>query len=201
MIATGRLVIMVNKIAELDLQVVLSEEVSSPMSKSNNAVELGADITDHTVVEPVKISISGVISSWQDGQYVSSRMSDVYNQIITYRNQRTPLTIDTGVSIHDNMFITNVDRSRTNLTSQGFSFSIDFEEFFFAQLEEVQLIQSNKRPASIGTSSGSQPRNSKNTKGEEPQKGGKGSSSGKTGGTKEPSDQDKTSVLYDIINT
>ena len=52
-----------NYIGDIQLDIIIEEGASSSARVTKNPVENGADINDHIIIEPMKFTISGVVSN------------------------------------------------------------------------------------------------------------------------------------------
>jgi len=51
-----------NFIAEIELDVIVSESVQTSSTITSNTVENGADVNDHIIINPMSFSMTGIVS-------------------------------------------------------------------------------------------------------------------------------------------
>lgn len=129
----------------------VSEEHVATCEITKNPVEDGAKITDHVQIEPVKLTIEGVITDTPLGFAVigniqnlvrtvetmfgkSSRSIDAYNQLMKLRNDRQPFKVVTGLRQYSNMILTELSVVRTKDTGNSINFK--------AVMEEIRIVKS-----------------------------------------------------------
>jgi hypothetical protein len=147
-------------IGDIQLDAVISESHVNEVSLTNNPVELGADITDHAVVQPKKLNIVAQVSDTPMGlaafgQIVDSvtglfgtsttenitRSKAAYKAIVQLQKDREPVEIQTKLEFHDDMIITNVSVQQDKDTSRIVRMSIDLQQVIITESEVVQLTE------------------------------------------------------------
>jgi hypothetical protein len=147
-------------IGGIQLDAVISEAHTNKVSLTSNPVELGAEITDHAVVQPKKLNIVAQVSDTPIGlaafgQIVDSvtglfgtsttenitRSNAAYNALIQLQEDREPVEIQTKLEFHDDMIITNVSVQQDKNTSRIVRMSIDLQQLIITESEIVQLTE------------------------------------------------------------
>jgi len=102
-------------------------------------VESGYDISDHTVNQPFILNINGIVEPIND----SSNILDTYNKLIQLMNDKTPVTVITGLKVYDSMSIINFEVSRNPTNGQSLVFIMQLQEIRIArsQFTEIPLSQ------------------------------------------------------------
>jgi len=145
-------------IGGIELDAVLSESHNSTILLTKNPVELGTQITDHSIIEPKKINIIAEVSDTPLGLAAFGQIVDVitglfgtstvesitrsnaaYGAMILLQEAREPLEIQTKLKLYQDMIITNISTTQDKDTSRIVSMSIDLEEILIVQSELVQL--------------------------------------------------------------
>ena len=145
-------------IGGIKLDAVVSEAHTTSVTKTKNPVELGADITDHAIIEGDKITIIAQVTDTPLGsQAVTELISSVsglfgsstsenltrsisaYNAMVELQKLREPLEIQTKLKLYNNMLITNISEVQDKDTSRIVNMIIDLEEVIITESEIVQL--------------------------------------------------------------
>ena len=145
-------------IGGIELDAVISESHTSEVRVTRNPIELGADITDHSVVEPKRIQIIAQVSDTPlgvaaigqiidniTGLFGSSTSENVtrsnaaYNAMIQLQESREPVDIQTKLKLYRNMIITNVSVTQDKDTSRIVLMNISAEEVRIVQTKIVKL--------------------------------------------------------------
>jgi len=145
-------------IGGIQLDNVILEDHTGSVRLTKNPVEAGADITDHAIVEPDIISISGVVTDTPLGtaalgQIISTvtdlfgtsnnsnltRSQQAFNAFKELKNRAEPLEIDTKLQTYSNMIITSLRTSQDKNTSRSLFIDITLEEVILTESETIAL--------------------------------------------------------------
>jgi len=145
-------------IGGIQLDAVISESHVNEVSLTNNPVELGAEITDHAVVQPKRLNIVAQVSDTPMGLAAFGQIVDLvtglfgtsttdnitrsnaaYNAIVQLQEAREPIELQTKLKLYTNMIITNVSVQQDKNTSRIVRMSIDVQQVIITQSEIVQL--------------------------------------------------------------
>lgn len=92
-------------------------------------VETGASISDYIFNEPITLSIQGFVSNHPlDGGEQPGRSALVFNDLLSIRNSRAPITIITGLKQYDNMALTSLSVPKNSKIGEALQFTADFVE-------------------------------------------------------------------------
>jgi len=130
---------------------VLSEIHNTQIRLTKNPVEVGADITDNAIIEPVKLNIIATVTDSPLGAAALGRIVDLvtglfgtstsqnltrsnaaYNALIQLQNEREPISVQTKLKLYENMIITNVNCPQDKDSSRIVE--------MFISLEEIRLV-------------------------------------------------------------
>jgi len=147
-------------IGGIQLDAVISEAHTNEVSLTSNPVELGAEITDHAVVQPKRLNIVAQVSDTPMGLAALGQIVDLvtglfgsstsenitrsnaaYNAIIQLQEEREPIEIQTKLKLYTNMIITNVSVQQDKNTSRIVRMSIDLQQVIITKSEIVQLTE------------------------------------------------------------
>ncbi len=145
-------------IGGIELDAVLSETHNNEVRLTTNPVELGADITDHAIIEPKRITIVaevtdsplGVAAFGQIVDLVTglfgtattkniTRSNAAYNAMVQLMEQREPIEVQTKLRLYENMVITNLDTTQDGNSSRVASMIINLKEVLITESEIIQL--------------------------------------------------------------
>lgn len=149
------------EIGGVQIDNVTLERLTNSVRPTNNPVELGVEITDHAIIEPIQYSLNGVVSDTPLGLAALGEIVDnvtglfgdstgegltrsqaAYALLVQLMNQREPLIVQTGLVLLQGMLITNIDTSRDKDTSGALFFSMFLKEII------IQDTQFFERPES-----------------------------------------------------
>jgi len=165
-------------IGGIQLDAVISESHTNEVSLTSNPVELGAEITDHAVVQPKRLNIVAQVSDTPMGLAAFGQIVDLvtglfgtsttdnitrsnaaYNAIVQLQEAREPIELQTKLKRYPDMIITNVSVQQDKNTSRIVRMSIDVQQVIITQSEIVQLTEEQLQAGSA-TEQGSPPEKS-----------------------------------------
>lgn len=82
-------------IGPVPVDVVLSEGHESHVTLTKNPIEAGADVTDHAVVEPKRLTL----------EFADAGGAGTFQALKVFQESRVPFTIVTGLNVYSNMLI------------------------------------------------------------------------------------------------
>lgn len=142
----------------IQLDAVMTETHTNQIRLTKNPVELGADITDHAIIEPKRINIVAQVSDnplgvAALGQIVDlvtglfgtatsqniTRSNAAYNAMVQLMELREPIEVQTKLKIYSNMVITNITTTQDKNSSRVALMNISLEEVLISESQIVQL--------------------------------------------------------------
>ena len=145
-------------IGGIQLDAVITETHNNQVRLTKNPVELGADITDHAIVEPKKINILAQVSDTPlglaalgqivdtvSGLFGSStsqnitRSNAAYNAMVQLMELREPIEVQTKLKLYSNMVITNITTTQDKNSSRVALMNITLEEVLISESKLVKL--------------------------------------------------------------
>lgn len=142
----------------IQLDAVLSETHTNEVRLTKNPIELGADITDHAIVEPKKINIIAQVSDTPLGvaalgQIVDSvtglfgtstsdnitRSNVAYNALVQLMENREPIEVQTKLKLYSNMLITSISTKQDKDSSRAVLLVINLDEALITESQIVKL--------------------------------------------------------------
>lgn len=97
-------------------------------------VESGSDVTDHVRLLPITVTLDCVVSDTPIGSLATRRggfslpSDDAYAHLVSLRNAREPVTIETSLAVFENMVCTAVSIPRAAENGDSLRFSATFTQ-------------------------------------------------------------------------
>lgn len=145
-------------IGGIELDAVISETHSNQVRLTKNPVELGADITDHAIIEPKKINIVAQVSDTPLGTAAFGQIVDLvtglfgtsttnnitrsnaaYNAMVQLMEEREPIEVQTKLKLYQDMVITSLSVTQDKNTSRIVLMNISLEEVLITESQIVKL--------------------------------------------------------------
>lgn len=157
-------------LGEVVLDVVDSESPTHSSQTTDKPVERGQDITDHVIIQPIKLTISGVV--------VGEEAPKKLEQLRDYRDNAELLTY-VGRNLIHGVVIENLQTSHTAKVGDGFTFNITLKQI---RISESQMVQVTIPPPAAAAQT-----NGVNNKGTQ------------QAGSQEADDGKKSSTLFKLV--
>lgn len=125
---------------------VTGENAQMSSKVTSNPIEDGGQITDHAVLDPIKFSISGTVSS--SVQYATLEAMWRNRDLLSYR----------GAEAYDNLLITSLQRTRSGENLGGYGFSISFQQITVTSAAFVDIKAPTMSQQDNGATAASTPR-------------------------------------------
>jgi hypothetical protein len=145
-------------IGGIELDAILSETHNNQVRLTKNPVELGADITDHAVIEPKRLSITAQVSDTPLGTAAFGQIVDLvtglfgtsttknitrsnaaYNAMVQLMEEREPIEVQTKLKLYQDMVITSLSVTQDKNTSRIVLMNISLEEVLITESQIVKL--------------------------------------------------------------
>lgn len=145
-------------IGDIQLDAVISEAHSNTVEVTDNPVELGANISDHAIILPKKITITADVSDTPlgfaavnqiidnvSGLFGSStspnitRSTAAYSALVQLMEELEPIEIQTKLVLYKNMIITNIDTRQDKDSSRIVSLVISAREVLITESQVIKL--------------------------------------------------------------
>lgn len=149
----------------IELDGVITESHSNVVAITKQPIELGADITDHSTIEPKVLNIEGVVTDTPLGVQAFNQIIDTvtglfgsatvdnqtrsvaaYNALLQLQEQREPISVQTRLRLYENMIITSIDTVQDKDTSKIALMKIRLEEIIIAQTDVIPVPQDVLEP-------------------------------------------------------
>lgn len=152
--------------SEIRIDTVLSEIHNSSLSLTKFAVEQGADMSDHYVVNPIIFNLVGVISDISSNEFIDFALTGLakkavdsvigllgdgadteesgtksqlaWKQLKALQQSGEFITYNSNLEVYENMLITNLSVKQNSETSRAITFDMTLEQVLIADLEIVK---------------------------------------------------------------
>ena len=155
-------------IAGIQLDATLSESHTNTVRMTKNPIELGADVTDHVIIEPKRVSITAQVSDTPLGTAAFAQIVDnvsglfgssteenvtrsiaAYNSLIAIQEIAEPIEVQTKLKLYTNMIIVGISTVQDKDSSRIVLMVITLEEALITASEIVQLSSEQLQLGSI----------------------------------------------------
>lgn len=124
---------------------------------TDHPVEVGANISDHTRPLPAELRMSGVVSDMPLGEkYQPGRAREVYQELETFRDNGTMLTVLTKTKTYTNMVILSVASDADKNTDAAISFNLELKNVRIVNSQTVTLAKTTVTKAKPTVEGGKQ---------------------------------------------
>ena len=143
-----------NKLATVELDIVVSEGVTTSSTITENPVEQGADVTDHIITNAMTFSMTGMVSDTPVkflGGKLGGNANDVlglerpttkaWDALLELQATKEPFTLITGLKEYDNVFIESLTTIQDKDTSQILNFTANMKEIIMVGTQEITDVQ------------------------------------------------------------
>ena len=151
-----------NFIAEIELDVIVSESVQTSSTITSNTVENGADVNDHIIINPMSFSMTGVVSDTKvqilgglntldSFTRQTSPSQDAWEELLELQANRIPFTLITNLKAYDNVVLENLSVLQDKDSSNSLNFTANLKEIIFVGNEVLTADQFNSQDVSDQT--------------------------------------------------
>jgi hypothetical protein len=150
------------KIAQVEVDVSLSEDHVSTCEVTENPVEIGADVTDHVQEKPDTLTIEGLVSDTpirllgNTFGVSDNRARKTYDILREIKSAKKPITVVTGLRQYTNMILRSLTVPRNAETGQALKFTAEFVEVRLVESETIAVelaAKKNQETKSLGKQS------------------------------------------------
>jgi hypothetical protein len=156
----SQLVMVKTNIAGFFFDAVLREEHVSSLKITSHPVQTGANITDHSYVEPavltMKIAMSDAMDDLHDGQFIRytpkdadkpsySKSVSAYRVLLDMQESRVPISVHTRLKTYTNMLIENITAPDDAKTLHGLKCTITLREIFVVNVTKTKNVREDMK--------------------------------------------------------
>lgn len=139
----------------IPLQVVIREKHISNLAVTRHAIETGAEITDHSYIEPKKLILEGA----------SGAAAAAYNALVQLQKTRQPFSLVTGLYVYNNMLIEGIEAERDSQHGRILNCRVELTEILLVSVQHTRAqsgVGSNRaadsgKPGGAGSTNASAP--------------------------------------------
>ncbi len=165
-------------IGGITMDAVISETITNTLRITKNPVELGADITDHAIIEPKQYTLDAVITDSpllgvnsidNVGQSISSsgffgsssedsrtRSQAAFDALVALQESRQPIEVQTGLTFYRDMLISDITITQDKDSSRAIFFNAKLTQVILTSTEEINFPQ-DQLEAPVTQQQGSSP--------------------------------------------
>ncbi len=144
------------KIDTIKVQVIIGENTTDTLRITNQPVQVGAAIADHSYKEPTSLSMTahfkdnGLISGLLN-TFNGSGLSKIYQDLLDLQSKRSPFTVITPKRIYNSMLMTSLSQITDKATENILSVSMTFQQVILVNVSTVTIDRGSlKNPGSNG---------------------------------------------------
>jgi len=134
----------------LEMDVILSETPNYSATPTKSQVESGADITDHIALDPVSLTIEGIVSNTPvgldkilTGQQFKNRSEAAHQFLLNLRNSREPFDFVGSLGVYENMVITKYSPVRDSKNGKALVFTATLDAITIVETSMVASTNSS----------------------------------------------------------
>lgn len=131
------------QIANIEVDVCVSESHETDCDITENPVESGAYISDHVQLKPARLTIEGLVSDTPISLFGLSQIGNdnrarkVYDQLLEIQYTAEPIDIITGLTQYSNMVLKTLTVPRNSETGKTLRFNAVFQEIIIIESSEI----------------------------------------------------------------
>jgi hypothetical protein len=149
----GPIVIRSRSIGDFVADVTVREDHEDELVVTENPVEQGADITDHSFKAPARLTVDvGYSNSSIQSQGDPNYVQNIYAQFLDLQASREPFEVITGKRQYSNMLITLLHTVTDEATENALLLTVRMKEVILVDTQTVSVppSQNMTNPASTG---------------------------------------------------
>lgn len=136
----GSIIVRARNIAGLVADVTIREIHDDELIVTENPVEQGAAVTDHSFKAPAKLRVEvGYSNSSQNSLGDPNYVQSVYQLFLIVQAARTPFEVITGKRIYTNMLITRLHTETDEKTENALFLEVDMKEIILVSTQTITV--------------------------------------------------------------
>lgn len=136
----GPIIIRQRNIGGFVADVTMREDHEDELAITDNPVEQGASITDHSFKIPARLTVEvGYSNSSQNSGGDPNYVQDMYEQFLALQASREPFDVVTGKRIYSNMLITLLHTSTDEATENSMFLTVKMREIILVNTQTVSV--------------------------------------------------------------
>lgn len=165
----SQLVMVKTNIAGFFFDAVIREEHVSSLKITSHPVQTGANITDHSYVEPavltMEIAMSDAMADMHDNQFIRytprnadrpsySKSVSAYRVLLDLQETRIPVSVHTRLKTYTNMLIENITAPEDAKTLHGLKCTVTLREIFVVEVAKTHNVKESMKHYLVVTDGG-----------------------------------------------
>jgi len=133
-------------IAQIEVDVSVSETHETDCDVTENPVESGANVTDHVFVKPARLTVEGLVSDTPikllgnvTSLFDDNRSRKTYEELLALQAAREPIDVITGLKQYSNMILKTLTVPRSADTGKALRFTAVFQEVRLVESASIAI--------------------------------------------------------------
>lgn len=132
-------------IGGLMFDAVINSSHESSLTVTKHPVQYGANISDHAIVNPARLSLTIMVSDamgYIGFPYIGSggtKSARAYNMLLDFQRSRIPMKVWTKLRTYENMVITSVTAEDDYTTANALKATIELEQMMIVNVSETTV--------------------------------------------------------------
>jgi len=122
------------KVGDINLNVVISENTTDRLTITNQPVQQGTSITDHSFKEPTALTMAALFEA---NLFVS--LSAVYQKLLDLQESRTPFVVVTPKRVYQNMLISSLGLTTDKNTENTLAINFTFQQIIIVNVSTTTV--------------------------------------------------------------
>ena len=145
-----------SQIGELAIDVVVDHVLNMESDTTDNPVETGWTVSDHVIREPLKLSLTAIITPTPVSFFSAfgganlDRMSEAAAYLMQLYKDGEPITITLPDSIYDNMLMTRCPLVRNVENGLCYNLALEFKQIIFVEQKTEEIPESSASEDAAG---------------------------------------------------
>lgn len=135
-----------HKVGSYSFDVTFFERHQADIDITEQPIELGADITDHAFVKPLRLTVGGAVADVPlrlnpsfDTSSSNARSSSAYQTILKSMYTRQMIRVQTGLANYPNMVMESLEAAQDKSTPDVFNFIMTLRQINVVSVQTVSV--------------------------------------------------------------
>lgn len=137
-----------NRIGALIIEATLVENHSLDSTVTEQPVENGANVSDHIITKPPRVTIDGFISNTPVKDKPGNNAQNAFEALYNIRDAKELVTVVTGFKVYDNMAIISVTVPKDSRTGDAIRFNVELLQVRISSSNSTSIFGSVLAPFS-----------------------------------------------------
>ena len=124
----------------LTLDASISQTHTRSASVTDHPVESGADVSDHIRVDPIRVTVNGIVTATRLGQQGdTTKEIEAWATLEGLLEAKTPITLVTSLRTYDSMVLVSCSTSREKSLAHAIAPQLEFRQVRIVKSQTVTL--------------------------------------------------------------